>query len=117
MGVPESYNTRDVTRKVISLALKELQNYFKNLECITKYARKKGRPVTGYIFTFVPEEKIHNGEIEQKGQESNSKTEKSRNKIKNSRFNNIESRNYDYEDLEKQLIVNHDRKGIANSEE
>ena len=117
MEVPESYTTRDITRKVVSMALKELQNYFENLECTVKYARKKGTPVTGYIFTFVPEEKIHNGEIEQKGQKSNSKTEKSRNKIKNSRFNNIESRNYDYEDLEKQLIVNHDRKGIANSEE
>lgn len=117
MDIPESYNTRDVTRKVISLALKELKenNYFKNLECIVQYAHKKGRPVVGYVFTFNPEERVHNREIEQKEQKSNSESKKNRDKIKNSRFNNIECREYDYKALERQLLNN--TKGIANLEE
>lgn len=114
MDIPKAYVNKHVMDKVIKPSIKELnsQEYFKNLVCKVQYAHKKGRPVTGYIFTFVPEEKVYNGEIEQKEQKSNSRTEK--NRIKNSRFNNIKSREYDYEVLEKQLLNN--TKGIANSE-
>lgn len=42
------------------------------------------------------------------------KSEKNSGKIKNSRFNNIDCREYDYEELERQLLNN--TKGIANSE-
>ena len=91
MDVPESYTTRDVTRKVVSMALKELQNCFENLECTVKYAHKKGRPITGYIFTFKPEKKVH------------SEKEKSISK-KTNKFNNFNQRDYDYGELEKGLL-------------
>lgn len=117
MDIPKAYVNKHVMDKVIKPSIKELnsQEYFKNLECIVQYAHKKGRPVVGYVFTFNPEERVHNREIEQKEQKSNSEPKKSRDRIKNSRFNNIECREYDYEALEKQLLNN--TKGIANLEE
>ena len=56
MDIPISYTNRDVMSKVINPSLKELQTYFTDLQCTTKYARKRGKPVTGYIFTFEPEQ-------------------------------------------------------------
>lgn len=53
---PESYSTKYVMDKVIKPSVQELQNYFIDLQCTVKYAHKRGRPVTGYIFTFKPEE-------------------------------------------------------------
>lgn len=55
---PESYSNKYVMDLIIKPALKELQNYFTNLQCTVKYAHKRGRPVTGYIFTFQPEERV-----------------------------------------------------------
>lgn len=56
MDIPKSYRIKDITDKVINSSLKELQNYFTDLKCTVKYAHKRGKPVTGYIFTFTPEE-------------------------------------------------------------
>ena len=94
MDVPEAYTSKRIMDNIINPALKELKenDYFKNLKCIVQYAHKKGRPVTGYIFTFDSEERIHN--------EKQKKLEK----IINSRFNNINSRSYDYNELERQLL-------------
>ncbi|MCX4361661.1 MAG: replication initiation protein [Mucispirillum schaedleri] len=110
MDCPKAYNNKQFMQNVIKPALKELKenNYFKNLECIVQYAHKKGRPVVGYVFTFDPEERVHSREIEQKNQKFDSKPKKNRDKIKNSRFNNIECRGYDYEALEKQLLNKRD---------
>ena len=110
MDVPEAYTSKRMMDKIIKPALKELKesNYFKNLECIVQYAHKKGRPVVGYVFTFDPEERVHSREIEQRNQKSDSKPEKSKDRVKNSRFNNIECREYDYEDLERQLLNKRD---------
>lgn len=120
MDIPKAYTGRRIMDNILKPALKELKenDYFKNLECIVQYAHKRGRPVVGYVFMFNPEERVHNEEIKQKEQKSNSKTEKGRNKIKNTRFNNIENRDHDYEKLEKQLLnLNYDRNGIDNSKE
>lgn len=56
MDILASYTNKDVMSKVINPALKELKNYFTDLQCTVQYARKRGKPVTGYIFTFKPEE-------------------------------------------------------------
>lgn len=56
MDIPTSYRIKDITNKIINPSLKELQNYFMNLQCTIKYEQKRGKPVTGYIFTFKPEE-------------------------------------------------------------
>lgn len=55
MDIPSTYTNRDVMSKVINPILKELQNYFQNLKCTVKYEHKRGKPVSGYIFTFTPE--------------------------------------------------------------
>ena len=55
MNIPSTYTNRDIMSKVINPTLKELQNYFQDLQCAVKYAQKRGRPVEGYIFTFKPE--------------------------------------------------------------
>ena len=52
---PEAYNNKQFMQNIISPSLKELQNYFQDLQCTVKYAHKRGRPVVGYIFTFRPE--------------------------------------------------------------
>ena len=56
MDIPSTYTNRDVMSKVINPALAELQNYFQNLQCTVKYEHKRGKPVSGYVFTFKPEQ-------------------------------------------------------------
>ncbi len=56
MDIPSTYTNRDVMSKVINPTLEELQNYFQNLQCTVKYEHKRGKPVSGYIFTFTPEQ-------------------------------------------------------------
>ena len=56
MDIPSTYTNRDVMSKVINPALAELKNYFQNLQCTVKYEHKRGKPVSGYIFIFTPEQ-------------------------------------------------------------
>ncbi len=62
MDILESYTNKDVMSKVINPSLKELQNYFIDLQCTVQYAHKRGKPVEGYVFTFAPE-KIPKSEL------------------------------------------------------
>lgn len=54
-GCPEAYNNKQFMQNIINPSLRELQNYFQNLQCTVKYEHKRGKPVSGYIFTFTPE--------------------------------------------------------------
>ena len=56
MDCPISYSNKYVMDLIIKPVLKELQNYFIDLQCTVQYAHKRGRPVEGYIFTFKPEQ-------------------------------------------------------------
>lgn len=56
IGCPISYNNKYVMDLIIKPVLKELQNYFTDLQCTVQYAHKRGRPIEGYIFTFKPEQ-------------------------------------------------------------
>lgn len=56
MGCPVAYNNKQFMQNVINPTLAELQNYFKDLQCTVKYENKRGKPVSGYIFTFTPEQ-------------------------------------------------------------
>lgn len=55
MDIPKSYRIKDITDKIINPTLRELQNYFQDLQCTVQYEHKRGKPVSGYIFTFTPE--------------------------------------------------------------
>ncbi len=56
MDIPSTYTNRDIMSKVINPVLAELKNYFQNLQCTVKYEHKRGKPVSGYIFIFTPEQ-------------------------------------------------------------
>ena len=97
MDIPKSYTNRDIMSKIISMSLKELDCYFQNLQCEPKYARKRGKPVTGYIFSFTPES---NRNISEQREKNN--FDKERN-ARNG-FSDFHQREYDYEELEKNLL-------------
>lgn len=54
LGIPDTYDSYDITRRVLKPIEKELSLIFKNLK-ITK--TKKGRKIVGYKFTWTPEVK------------------------------------------------------------
>lgn len=58
MDCPNSYTNKHVMDKLIKPSLKELKEkqYFQDLQCTVKYEHKRGKPVSGYIFTFKPEQ-------------------------------------------------------------
>lgn len=56
MDCPKAYNNKQFMQNIINPSLRELQNYFQNLKCTVQYEHKRGKPVSGYIFTFTPEQ-------------------------------------------------------------
>jgi len=102
MDCPESYTNKHIMDKIIKPSLNELQNYFQDLKCETKYAHKRGRPVLGYIFTFTPENRSLDADpsedkIKMKSSDQNQQP-------KQNSFANFHQREYDYESLEKELL-------------
>lgn len=102
MDIPKSYTNRDIMSKVINMSLKELDCHFQNLQCETKYARKRGKPVTGYIFTFIPENK--SPEVDQSQDKIKMKSSYQSQQQKQNGFANFQQREYDYQELEKELL-------------
>lgn len=99
MNCPKAYNNKQFMQNVVNPAFKELQNYFDNLRCETIYAHKRGKPVTGYIFTFTPES---NGSQEKTGHQQGYATGK--NKKSQGPFYNFTQREYNFYELEKILL-------------
>ena len=64
------------------------------------HARKPGAPVTGYVFTFRKEE----GQLTIDQGVDEIRKQKDKKSITKNRFNNFEQRQYDYDELEKQLL-------------
>lgn len=54
-GVPKSYDSYKIRSKVLRPIMEELPAYFAELQVTPVRARKRGRPITGYIFTWAPE--------------------------------------------------------------
>lgn len=102
MDCPESYNNKQFMQNIISPAVKSLQNYFQNLQCETKYARKRGKPVIGYMFTFEPENRVLEADQSQEKIKMKS-LDQNQQSIQNS-FANFHQREYDYMELEKELL-------------
>ena len=94
---PASYSNKYIMDLVIKPVLKELQNYFNDLQCTTQYAHKRGRPVIGYLFTFTPENRksVQDCMQEEKQAFSNKNA---------SKYINFPQRQYDYDTLEKELL-------------
>lgn len=102
MDCPKSYSNKYVLDLIIKPSLKELQNYFKNLQCETKYARKRGKPVIGYIFTFEPENRVL--EADQSQEKIKMKSLDQNQQSKQNSFANFHQREYDYTELERELL-------------
>lgn len=101
---PESYSTKYIMDKIIKPSLKELKNYFVDLQCTVKYAHKRGRPVTGYLFTFQPEERVQPASqptVQQQKKPVTKKKSKPQEKKKSTnKFCNFEQHHYSKEDME-----------------
>lgn len=59
-GIPESYRQRDIDKRVLQTAHKDLEDFFPNLK-ITKQKQEKGNKVTHIKFTFTPDKLARKG--------------------------------------------------------
>jgi len=115
MDIPISYTSRDIHFKIIDPSIQELQNCFKDLKCTIQYANKRGRPVTGYIFTFKPEAipKVMNKTADGVPQKRKTYQHKPSQKITN-KFLNFEQHEYSEEELDEQerMLLERSRRKI-----
>ncbi len=56
LDIPKSYRQSDINTKILTPIKKELSPLFKGLTISKRYSKKRGNPVTGYRFTFAPEQ-------------------------------------------------------------
>ena len=56
LDIPTSYRQTDINTKILAPIKKELSPLFKGLTISKRYSKKRGNPVTGYRFTFAPEQ-------------------------------------------------------------
>ena len=104
LDVPESYANRRLMEKIIKPSVTEIQELdksFRNFKCEPIYLHKRGRPLTGYKFTWEPENRKTQPDQTQVHTE---KEKKSRNKNYANGFANFTQRTYDYEELERDLL-------------
>lgn len=78
MGCPPSYNNGVFLRDIVQPAVVKVQQFFPLLKCTVLHAKKRGAPVTGYLFTFTKEERqltVDQGleEIRKKKEQKNDK--------------------------------------------
>ena len=107
MDCPSSYSNKIFMRDIVNPSVEALKPYFKGLSVeVEKDARKRGKPITGYRFTFQKEYIPENDQID--GQMSITDfpeylPSEPVKPSKKSGFSNFESRSYDMDELEKQL--------------
>ena len=114
LGCPDTYENKMFMARVIAPAIKELQKDFPLLKCEPMRARTKGRPITGYHFTFeadgqIPGQTTIDQAAEEmkryKEQKDKEKKDKEKKTKKNS-FTDFQQREIDYDALERSLIQN-----------
>lgn len=55
MDIPDSYSNSKIRSRLVEEGIKELSKYFKKLKYKAIQSNKKGSPITGFEFTWVPE--------------------------------------------------------------
>lgn len=115
LGCPESYSNKYLMRDIITPAIAELQKDFPTLTCEAVRARTKGRPVTGYHFTFEVDGQIPGQSTldEAQAEMDKYKATKTGSGRKKNSFTDFSQRKYDYDDLERRLIRQEPGKGKA----
>ncbi len=76
--------------------IKKLDKSFEDFKCEPLYSNKRGKPLSGYKFTWKPEIR-HSKEVKKSPKKSK----------KQNSFNNFTQREYDFDDLEKKLLAFH----------
>ena len=111
LGCPDTYENKMFMARVITPAIKELQKDFPLLKCEPMRARTKGRPITGYHFTFEADGQIPGQTtIDQAAEEMERyKAAKASTKAKTKKnsFTDFEQRQRsisDYDNLERRLV-------------
>ncbi|MGH2087741.1 RepB family plasmid replication initiator protein [Aerococcus urinaeequi] len=56
MDMPKSYRPSEIKKRVLKPIINELEPYFKDLKVKTLKKNTQGTPVTGYLFTWKPEQ-------------------------------------------------------------
>lgn len=102
MGCPPSYTNYVFLRDIVQPAVTRLQQFFPLLKCTVLYAKQKGSPVKGYLFTFTKEKGQYT--IDQGVDEIRKQIDKKEKQKRKNRFNNFHQREYDFDDIEKQLL-------------
>ena len=109
MDIPETYDIRDIREKVLKPAIKDISPYFEDLKFEAKKEKRRGNPVTGYEFTFKKEtvknikDDVAGSSKENIKKTSNKKGNKDSGKKKGT-FYEFEQRDYDYDEIERQLL-------------
>ena len=109
MDIPETYDIRDIREKVLKPAIKDISPYFEDLKFEAKKEKRRGNPVTGYEFTFKKEtvknikDDVAGSSKEKIKKTSNKKGNKDSGKKKGT-FYEFEQRDYDYDEIERQLL-------------
>lgn len=108
MAIPDTYANKHVMDKVIKPSLSVLRSCrsFKDLEVEPIQSTGRGRALTGFKFTWTAENQIR-GQMSLEDyltEQQKKKTDKPKSAPKKNQFNNYEQREYDYTELEKQLL-------------
>ena len=106
LGCPKTYENKYFMTKVIAPAVAELQKDFPTLTVEAVRARTKGRPVTGYHFSFEVDGQIPGQTTidEAQAEMEKYKATKTATKRKKNSFNDFEQRKIDFDELERRLI-------------
>jgi plasmid replication initiation protein len=104
LAISENTRPKDVTNRIVSNSVKTLKEKFecfKNLTYEVKTSRRRGNPISGYIFKFDPEElttdqkeaikHIKNGDYQQPAAKKTA---------------DFQQNSYDFNQLEKDLLAN-----------
>ena len=116
LGISENYKPKYINDQIIKPACEELRNIFTDLNYTAKRSSKRGKPITSYVFSWIPRRKI----IDEKDQ-NQKRLEQRKNKAmailkeqgvevntkpKNGKSGSFEGRQYDFDQLEAQLVNN-----------
>lgn len=108
LGIPKSYPNRNVASQIIEPTVQTLRNSFPDLKYEVIKASRRGAPVRAYRFSFTPEAPDRQRTLEE-WQKDSSKEGKKQNP-----FLDIQNHEYDFDQLEKELLENTGRS--SNSE-
>ncbi len=99
MGIADkkaySNGTSAIWQKIINPSIKELEPYFLDLQCIT---HKKGKKVTSFEFSWIPEDKIVLTDKQKKAIEMKEQGIEPKKQPKKNSFKNFEERKYQFDE-------------------